>query len=172
MKRHNKVLTLIKEIRNSHPSMEEIYSNGSCYNLYCILKVCFPQAEAYYDGDHVITEIEGCFYDINGEVVPSLNHTLLEDRYSLTTLMKIKHQLYHKNDAVDIVDISILPKDISLAKWHKLLKKGYFVYDSSHINTYTQKIKIHDKVSLIHIDVNDDYGYLLFKELMDDIDMC
>lgn len=168
--KQEKILELIKEIRNSHPSMEEIFTNGSCYNLYCILKVCFPQAEAYYDGNHIITEVEGCFYDIKGQIMPSYNHTPLEDRYSLNTLMKVKHQLYHKNDT-DSVDISVIPKDISLSKWQKLVKKGYFVYDSSHINTHTQSIKVPEKTNLIHIDVNDDYGYLLFKELMDDVDM-
>ncbi len=36
----------------------------------------FKYAEAYYDQDHVITKIDGKFYDISGEVDGS-NHLLL-----------------------------------------------------------------------------------------------
>ena len=34
--------------------------------LYLILKYIFPEAEAYYNCDHVITKIKNIYYDING----------------------------------------------------------------------------------------------------------
>ena len=42
------------------------WMNGDCFRLYLILKAIYPDAEAYYDGGHVFTKIDGCFYDIRG----------------------------------------------------------------------------------------------------------
>lgn len=63
-----KVINLIKEIRNSNPVMLDIFLAGSCCNFYFILKTVFPNAKAYFNIDHVVTEIEGRFFDITGEV--------------------------------------------------------------------------------------------------------
>jgi hypothetical protein len=67
----NNPLTTITEIRNSNPIMEEIFMQGSCCNLYFILKSIFPNASAYFNLDHVITKIDNKFYDITGEVSPT-----------------------------------------------------------------------------------------------------
>lgn len=42
--------------------------DGKCYEVYRLLKVVFPQAEGWHDEQHVITEINGKFYDRTGEV--------------------------------------------------------------------------------------------------------
>lgn len=55
-------LTIIKAL-NDIGSLE-----GKCYEVYRLLKVVFPQAEGWYDGDHVITRIDGKFYDKSGLV--------------------------------------------------------------------------------------------------------
>ena len=65
MSTNNKILEIITEIRNSHSEMVNIFSKGSCYNLFLILKLVFPEAEAYYNSDHIITKIGEKFYDIN-----------------------------------------------------------------------------------------------------------
>ena len=60
----------LKELRDSADIQYKIFTEGSCFRLYCILKVIFPQAKVYWsdrDG-HAITEIDGKFYDIGGEV--------------------------------------------------------------------------------------------------------
>lgn len=62
------VLRLIYAIRNSFPQSVEVYTKGSCYQFFKILQAVFPEAEAYYDCDHVITKIDGQFYDITGRV--------------------------------------------------------------------------------------------------------
>lgn len=62
------VLKFIKTIRESFVGSVEVYTQGSCYHFYTILKTVFPQAEAYYDSNHVITKIGKKFYDITGEV--------------------------------------------------------------------------------------------------------
>jgi hypothetical protein len=65
----NTVLSFIKLIRESCPDLQvKIFTEGACYQFYLILKHRFPQAAAYYDNDHVITYIDGHFYDITGEV--------------------------------------------------------------------------------------------------------
>ena len=37
-------------------------------NFFCILRCVYPGAKAWYDMNHVITEIDGRFYDITGQV--------------------------------------------------------------------------------------------------------
>lgn len=68
MRRHKKVLSLIKSIRDSFVGAEQVYTSGSCFKLYKILKTQFSSALPYCDGSHIITEIDYKFYDINGVV--------------------------------------------------------------------------------------------------------
>ncbi len=62
------ILDFIQTIRESFVGAEQVYTRGSCYRFYLILKQVWPQAEAYYDHNHVVTEIDGRCYDITGEV--------------------------------------------------------------------------------------------------------
>jgi hypothetical protein len=66
--KNNKILKFISAVRDSFVGSQQVYTNGSCYYFYLILKEVFDEAEAYYDGDHIITKIEDKFYDITGEV--------------------------------------------------------------------------------------------------------
>ena len=65
----NKVERFISTVRDSFIGSQQVYTEGSCYHFYLILKEVFPEAEAYYDADHVITKIDGKFYDITGEIL-------------------------------------------------------------------------------------------------------
>lgn len=65
---HADIEHFISTIRNSFIGSEKVFTSGSCYQFYKILKCVWPDAEAYYDSDHVITKINGRFYDIKGEV--------------------------------------------------------------------------------------------------------
>jgi len=78
---------LIKTIRHSFIGADKVYTNGSCYQFYKILKCAFPQAKAYYDSNHVITEIDGKFYDITGEVQKN-NHLLMDEHYPNSSVKK------------------------------------------------------------------------------------
>lgn len=69
----NKVESFISKVRDSFIGSQQVYTEGSCYHFYLILKEVFPDAEAYYDEDHVITKIDGKFYDITGEVRGNLD---------------------------------------------------------------------------------------------------
>ena len=66
---HNMVIDLITNIRDAHPVMVDIFTKGSCYNLFAILASVFPEALAYDNENHLITRIGDRYYDINGEVV-------------------------------------------------------------------------------------------------------
>lgn len=58
----------IATIRDSFIGSQQVYTEGSCYHFYLILKQVFPDAKPFYDLNHVITEIDGKYYDITGEV--------------------------------------------------------------------------------------------------------
>ena len=75
----------ISTIRDSFIGSQQVYTEGSCYHFYLILKTVFPTAEPYYDLDHIITKINDKYYDITGEVRYSYGMNKYEDfpSYSL-----------------------------------------------------------------------------------------
>lgn len=65
----------ISAVRGSDTYIEIIYTNGGCYQFHKIMKLLFPGAvplkvksSAFSDYNHIITEIDGKYYDITGEV--------------------------------------------------------------------------------------------------------
>ncbi len=65
---HTKVEKFIATMRDSFIGSQQVYTEGSCYHFYLILKEVFSEAEPFYDGDHIVTKIDNRFYDITGEV--------------------------------------------------------------------------------------------------------
>lgn len=59
----------LKTLQESDHYMQYIFTQGSCYQLYKILKLIYPTAEAYFNlsKQHVLIKYEGKFYDILGE---------------------------------------------------------------------------------------------------------
>jgi len=74
----DQVESFISTVRDSFVGSQQVYTEGSCYHFYLILKEVFPEAQAYYDEDHIITKINGKFYDITGEVRGDLNLSKFE----------------------------------------------------------------------------------------------
>ena len=66
MGRHRQILNIIAAIRQSHSCMVDVFTKGSCINLFEILHLIYPESEAYFNIDHVITKIGGKYYDITG----------------------------------------------------------------------------------------------------------
>jgi len=62
------ILEFIKTIRESFGASVAVYTHGNCYQFYEILKCVYPEAVAYYDGNHVFTKIGDNFYDIRGKL--------------------------------------------------------------------------------------------------------
>lgn len=89
----NHSLIIIKTIRDSFEGSIDVYTKGSCYKFYLILKSIYPTAEAYYDCDHVITEIEAVFYDITGIVKPNERHLKMSEHFK-EEHYSIKHTIY------------------------------------------------------------------------------
>lgn len=68
--RKEQILQFLRELKASDEKIIKIYMYGSCFRLYKILKVLYPQAQALYshsDG-HWITKIDNYYYDINGKI--------------------------------------------------------------------------------------------------------
>ena len=59
-----RVIARYQKIDNSRT----FFIEGGCYAFFRILKSYFKEAVAYYDSDHVITEIDDIFYDITGVI--------------------------------------------------------------------------------------------------------
>lgn len=93
MERHEKIIAIIKAIRESFGASIAVYTMGNCYQFYEILKAIFEDGEAYYDGNHVWTKIGDKFYDIRGEkvfiIMPNLN--LIKDQDRIDSLSGNKY---------------------------------------------------------------------------------
>ncbi len=65
-----RIEVFIARIREAHPQMVNIFTRGSCFDFHLILQEVWPEAIAFYDMDngHVLTEIGGVLYDIEGDV--------------------------------------------------------------------------------------------------------
>lgn len=63
----------LEELRNSADIQFKIFTEGSCFRLYKILKVIAPKAEAFWSDldNHCITRIGKEYYDIGGRVKKS-----------------------------------------------------------------------------------------------------
>lgn len=81
------IKNFLKELRDSADIQYKIFTEGSCFRLYCILKTIAPQAEAYWSDKegHTITKIDGKYYDIGGEIhkdyVEEEGYYLISDKH-------------------------------------------------------------------------------------------
>lgn len=64
------VLAFLAVLREVHPDMARWGLRGGCFRVFLLLQQRFPTAEAWYDGNHVITRVGIRFFDITGEVEP------------------------------------------------------------------------------------------------------
>jgi hypothetical protein len=108
-----KVMKFIETVRESFEGASKVYTRGSCYQFYLILKRVFPEAEAYYDLSHVITKIGDEYYDING-IAKIENHVHFSEWGPDTLQEYIKYSIYRdskilrlKCDIMEEVDIAI-----------------------------------------------------------------
>lgn len=92
--KRQKILNLISEIRNSHSQMVNIYTGGGCLNFHLILRSVFQEAKPYYNGDHIITEIEGKYYDITGVVYNRGEYLPFEGYYDKKGTRRAFNQMY------------------------------------------------------------------------------
>jgi len=92
----NEVERFISVVRDSFIGSQQVYTEGSCYHFYLILKEVFTTAEPYFDEDHVITKIDDKFYDITGEVRGDL--TLYKYERLPSYGLKSPYNIYKNNN--------------------------------------------------------------------------
>lgn len=71
------LIELTKILREAHPQVREIFTNGGCYELFRALHVVDPRLEPYHDGNHVYARLGNTFFDIDGPHDFKLVHGLL-----------------------------------------------------------------------------------------------
>jgi hypothetical protein len=62
------ILTFINTLRETDIYIKYIFSQGSCYQFYLLLKAMYPDAKPYIDNEdgHIASLIDGVLYDIEG----------------------------------------------------------------------------------------------------------
>ena len=67
------IIPFLRELKYSFSEAQKVYTHGSCFRLFKIIQTIYPYANPMYsetDG-HWVTEINGRYYDINGEINPA-----------------------------------------------------------------------------------------------------
>lgn len=64
------ILEFCKAMLNHRHDAFKYFTTGGCFQFHLLLKAAYPDDNPlpYYNGDHVITEIAGHYYDITGDV--------------------------------------------------------------------------------------------------------
>lgn len=101
MTKNIRIINFLAELRSSHPNIEHMFLNGSCMNLFCILRTIYPQAVAWYNIDHIITEIDGKFYDITGKV-SNKGYMLFTDFYNKRRTSRAFTQMYNYKPSLEL----------------------------------------------------------------------
>lgn len=60
-------LDFITRLREIYPERYAAFSGG-CLKFHVLLKAMYPQARGFYDSEHLVTLIDGVYYDIDGIV--------------------------------------------------------------------------------------------------------
>src|SRR6478609_9982633 len=92
----DRILQFLFHLRNSHHTIRDIYTSGSCFSLYLMLESLFPAAEAWYSQTegHYITYCHTAFWDIGGEISPEY----IEDKgyQRITNEIQLESSRLHK----------------------------------------------------------------------------
>lgn len=103
---HEQIIKFLKELRCSDFNMVNIFTEGSCYRLYLILKAIEPSAKAYYNSDHIITKIRDRYYDIKGEVVKLNNYLSFDELHNIRVQAKVIYQLKNNSFSKNRIKIN------------------------------------------------------------------
>ena len=96
---HKKILSIIKAIRESTLEAAIVYTNGQCYGLYLVLKAIYEEAIPFSvnENTHIVTKINGRFYDIYGEVFR------FDDIELLTEKDKLEYEAYRMGKTTEYI---------------------------------------------------------------------
>lgn len=67
------LINVSKVLREAHPDMVKIFTEGGCYEYFRMLNIIDPRAEPYYvdPQGHVVARIKNTLIDINGVLAVS-----------------------------------------------------------------------------------------------------
>ena len=71
-------LSFIAMLRDLYPGRYADESGG-CLKFHRLMKAVFPDANGFYDSNHVITEIDGEYFDIDGLIEDPVGYLPIED---------------------------------------------------------------------------------------------
>lgn len=81
--KEKEILDFINILKDVHPVMVEIFTNGGCYEFFRLLKIHYEEAEPWYDwaSGHAYVKIDNRYYDINGvhDTVPEITSPLSDE---------------------------------------------------------------------------------------------
>jgi hypothetical protein len=82
VKSHKRITNFILELNKSDEYIHHIFTKGGCYKFHILLSKMFKKCTPYIskDENHVITRINGRYYDITGEVTDLDGYTFLGKR--------------------------------------------------------------------------------------------
>lgn len=106
----NKVELLLKELRDAADIMFNIFTKGSCFRLFSILKIVYPKAESYWSDvdNHAVTKINDSYYDIGG----ILNKEYIEEKgyYKVTGRFYDGYHLLKYNRDKEQAGVALTPE--------------------------------------------------------------
>lgn len=70
--------TFIQALQHLPDSVVWMFRHGGCYAFYQLVHQLFPQAEALYDGDHVLVRVGDTVFDAVGLREPNERHDLID----------------------------------------------------------------------------------------------
>lgn len=103
----------LARLRDAHPSMPDIFKYGGCFELFRILRVLYPNAEAWYawQQGHVYTKIGEYWYDIDGKhvkIIDKIAFKRMDDPGQVHRAFKWKKSF---NKFVDAKSLQIVKDD-------------------------------------------------------------
>lgn len=92
---HPRVMKFIRTVRASFPDAAIIFTHGACYGFSQILIAAFPSGKSYATENvsHIVTKIDGRFYDIYGEYLKPDG----TQPQKVTPLTSQQHEIWESN---------------------------------------------------------------------------
>lgn len=103
-------LFLVNSLRETDKYIQSIFMQGGCYQFHLFIKKLYPNAKPliHKNKDHIITEIENEFLDINGIVCDIENYTELSEE----DLETVEKWSFSRNKMIQISECSFCEEPI------------------------------------------------------------
>ncbi len=110
------ILTFINHLRGAIPNCDEVFTSDASFDLYLMLRDFYPQANILYSAfaNHVITEINGFYYSIEGMVEPPTHYSDLIKLYGRDKAERVIKTLLVAGYKNNYVTNKYLPKQLNI----------------------------------------------------------